>query len=163
MKTKSALSIVAIVALWSASALAAGWKEHRSEKYGIRMLLPEGATVQAKELGGGWAAMVAEAGPAKVLGIAKLGAKVSAEEIEAFGVKLTGIAGPHWKPVTSGKGENGWTWYKAAMATDGKTMVAAVYGVGARGSYLILLQTTVADFKANTAAYERWTSSLRVF
>ena len=145
-----------------ANPAAAQWKQHRSSTFGISMLLPAGVKAQTKAIGD-WGAVYAEAGPAKLLGLARLGKKSSAAEIEAFGVKLTGVPAKYWKAVDSGRGKNGWVWYKAAVASDEAKMAVAIYGHGPRGSYLLLLATTVADYKANQASYDHWFKNLRVF
>lgn len=149
--------------LFVTSALAQDWVQYKADKYGFSMLVPKGTKVAGKDLGGGWGAMVAVNPPSQLMGLAQLGVQSKAAAIEAFGVKLTGIPAKHWKLAEQGKNKNGWKWYKAAVATDGKTMVVAVYGNGAKGSYLLLLKTTVADYAANKAAYEKWGDSLRLF
>ena len=53
---KLALALTGLFALtvaMTSTALAGGWVKHKSNKYGISMLVPKGARVQAKEIPGG--------------------------------------------------------------------------------------------------------------
>ena len=41
-------------------------------------------------------------------------------------------------------------------------MVFGAYGVGAKGNYLLYLETTPADYNAHQADYEKWYESIRL-
>ena len=124
MKRATLSALCLCVLLSSASAVAGPWEQFSSQKYGFSMLVQKGTKLRARDMGG-WGALVAEHKPVTLLAMARLGEKASPREIEAFGQKITGIDGKHWKAVDSGSGVNGWQWYRAAAASDGKRMVAA--------------------------------------
>jgi len=48
-------------------------------------------------------------------------------------------------------------------ATDGTVLLFGVYGTGPKGSYLILLQTTVKDYEEHKADYRKWYDSITLF
>lgn len=147
----------------ASTASAYTWVPLKSNKYGIAMKVPAGTQLAAKEVGGGWGALWAQFGPAQLFAVAKLGTQHQPAEIETFGIQLTGIAGQYWKMIAQGKGDNGWTWYRIYQAANTTHVVWAVLGTGPKGSYLLLLKTTVADATANTADYKAWVKSLSLF
>jgi hypothetical protein len=161
------IAVAAVLALalgWSAVAPAdLGWSSYRSNKYGFAMLAPPGATFVERELGGGWGTLEATHEGIKFLGVAKLGEWAKPEDIETFGVRLTGISPAQWKQVDKGTNQNGWAWYRTVEATDGRVLVFGGYGIGAKGSYLILLQTTVKDYEDHKADYRKWYDSITLF
>lgn len=162
MNTRHFIAAAMGVLLIASTASAGPWAEYRSEKYGFSMLVPEGTRVTAKDLDDGWAAGVAEKDGVTLWGIARLGAATKAQ-IEAFGVTHTGIAAAHWSVIDSGENANGFSWFKTAYVTDGTNALVAVYGVGPRASYLLILATTVADYERNKTEYTRWYKNLRAF
>ena len=133
------------------------WARYDAPEYGFSMLIPEGASVEEKEEGS-WGALYATYQGVEVLGYARLG---EPEEIEAFGVKETGISADRWEQIDSGEGD-GWKWYRTVQATSGDKTVFGGYGVGPKGSYLILLRTTPADFEAHRADYAEWYESVEL-
>jgi hypothetical protein len=148
---------------WSSTAMAQGWDIYKSDKYGFAMLTPPGVQFKEKELGGGWGTLEATHEGIRFLAIGKLGEQARPEEIERFGVRITGIGPAYWKQVDSGQNRNGWTWYRTVEATDGKTLLFGGYGTGSKGSYLILLQTTVTDYEEHKADYRKWYDSIILF
>jgi hypothetical protein len=154
-----ALLIVVSVAL---SAEASGWDTYRANEYGFSMLIPEGTQMKTKEWAGGWGGLFGEHDGITVYGVAKLGEPESAQDIENFGVKLTGIPGEAWTEIDKGSG-NGWKWYRTVQATQGAKLVFGGYGVGPKGSYLLILVTTPSDFKEHRAEYEKWYHSIRLY
>ncbi|MCA9521310.1 MAG: hypothetical protein KC609_10070 [Myxococcales bacterium] len=157
------VSVALALMLVASSASAVTWVQYKSSKYGVAMKLPAGTQMAASEVGGGWAALAAKFGPAKLFAVTKLGVQASPAQIEAFGMKLTGIAGNYWKMIAQGKGEHGWTWYRIYQASNSTHVVWAVLGTGAKGSYLMLLWTTVADATAHTADYKTWAYNVVLF
>ncbi|EDY22304.1 hypothetical protein CfE428DRAFT_0429 [Chthoniobacter flavus Ellin428] len=139
----------------------AGWTTYKANDYGFSMLVPEGAKVQTKEWGGGWGGLYSEHDGVTLYAVAKLGEPESAEDIEAFGVKLTMIPDDGWTQIDKGTGK-GWKWYRTVKATKGSKLAFGGYGVGPKGSYLLILVTTAADFKEHQADYEKWYESIRL-
>ena len=155
---------LALVLGWSFTAMAQlGWSSYRSDKYGFTMLAPPGVRFTERELGGGWGTLEATHEGIKFLGIAKLGEWAKPEEIETFGVRVTGVAPALWKQIDKGTNQDGWTWWRTVEATDGRVLLFGVYGIGAKGSYLILLQTTVKDYEEHKADYRKWYDSITLF
>ncbi len=162
MKKRIVLAMMAVLLLSSAVFASDGWKKYKATDYGFSMLIPEGTEVHSKEYGGGWGGFYCGEDPVHLYGVAKLGKPASAEDIENFGVELTGIPHEDWKEVSKGKNENGWTWYKQVRAEHGKDLVFGIYGVGPSGSYLLILQTTKENFKEYKADYDKWYGSLKL-
>ncbi|MBW1808546.1 MAG: hypothetical protein JRJ87_10160 [Deltaproteobacteria bacterium] len=142
--------------------LAGEWKEAKSEKYGFSMSVPKGTILKAKEWKGGWGGLHANFLGVRLFGIAHLGKKHTAKEIETFGVLVTGIGPKHWKKIDEGRDKNGWEWFKTWKAVRGKLVVLGAYGVGPKGSYLLVLKTSLKSFNRDKAAYMKWYESLRV-
>jgi hypothetical protein len=161
--TRLLSAAAALVVLATALPLAADeWKSYSAPDYGFSMLVPEGATIKEKEWQDGWGGLFSSHDGLMLWGLAKLGKKYSAEEIEAYGVKLTGIPEDDWKEIGKGEDDNGWTWYRTVEATKGGTLIFGGYGVGPKGSYLLLLKTTVADYDAHKADYKKWYGSIKL-
>jgi uncharacterized protein YfiM (DUF2279 family) len=156
--------IVVLLGLTVVCAAAAddGWTRYRAPDYGFSMLVPAGTTMTEREWPGGWGGLYANHEGVELIAAALLGEQASAEEIEAFGVKVTKIAGDSWKLIDSGENAAGWTWYKTVKATSGGKVIYGGYGVSSKGSYLILLVTTAADFAAYQADYEHWYESVEL-
>lgn len=157
------LVLAIVLTLGSASgATAQGWSTYSADDYGFSMLVPEGTTIETKQWKGGWGGLVGESEGVTVIGVAKLGAPESAEDIEAFGVEVTGIPASRWTQIDKGSG-NGWSWYRTVEARDGSKLVFGGYGVGPRGSYLLILVTTPEDFKTYRADYDTWYESIELY
>ena len=118
--------------------------------------------MKTKEWAGGWGGLSGEHDGVTVYGVAKLGEPESAKDIEHFGVQLTGIPDEAWTEIDKGNG-NGWKWYRTVKATKGSKLVFGGYGVGPKGSYLMILVTTPSDFKEYQAVYEKWYHSIRLY
>ena len=139
----------------------ADWKYWEAKNYGYSMLIPQGATMKTRELGGGWGSLYGESEGVKLYGMAKLGAKESDAEIEKFAVKTIGIPAAEWKMIDSGKGR-GWERYKTFEAVRGSKLYFGGYGVGRQGNYLLYLETTVSDYNDHKADYIKWYESIRL-
>lgn len=120
-----------------AAAQAAPWVEYRSNKYGFTMQIPSGTQLATKELGGGWGALWGQSGPATLYAVAKLGIQHQADEIESFGVRVTGVPAQFWTKIAQGRNDDGWSWYRVYRANGPTHVVWAVLGTGPRGSYLL--------------------------
>ena len=152
-----------VMVIASGSVVAEGWGTYRADEYGFSMLMPAGTRFVEREYGGGWAELFAEHEGVKVYALTRLGEFATAEEIEALGIQLTGIPDHYWRLINEGANQNGWTWYRTVEASDGHTLVVGDYGTGTRGSYLIVLITSEADYRAYKSDYIDWYNSIRVF
>lgn len=132
-----------------------GWELFRAKDYGFTMLVPEGCALKTRE-DGAWGALEGSHAGVTVYGLAKRGERAAAEEIEELGVELTGIGSDHWKHVDKGKNRRGWDWYETVVARDGDRACVGIYGVGKKGSFLLLLRTTASDYEAHQEAYDYW-------
>ena len=151
----------ALALVLAQSAFASDWKHYEAKSYGFSMLVPTGVNVREREWGGGWGGLNAEFEGVKLYGLAKLGAKATDAEIEAFAVRTIGIPAGEWKLVDSGSGR-GWERYKTFRATRGGKLYYGGYGVGPKGNYLLYLETTTADYESHTADYHKWYESIRL-
>ena len=156
------LTTLMLLAAGTAMAGNDGWQVFRANDYGYAMLVPDGTLMETKQFGGGWGGMRGISDGVAVVGVAKLGPAETAAEIERFGVEVTKIPFNAWNVIDSGSG-NGWNWYKTVTARSGNKLFFGGYGVGARGSYLILLETTASDFDAHRSDYDTWYHSISLF
>jgi hypothetical protein len=162
MRAQAISKVVAGALLLVLSQLAAAdWKYYEAKSYGYSMLVPEGTKMRDKELGGGWGQLWGESEGVKLHGLAKLGAKESDADIEKFAVKTIGIPASEWKMVDSGSAR-GFERYKTFEAVRGPKLYFGGYGVGNRGNYLLYLETTVDDYNAHKADYQKWYESIRL-
>ncbi len=163
MKSSSfvrAFLLLVLTTLISATLHAEGWKTYTAKEYGFSMLVPEGTEMKEKEWSDGWGGLYAEFEGVKLWGLAKLGEKATDEEIEKFAVKLVGVPSDKWTVIDSGKNKGGWIRYHTVKATKGSKLMFGGYGVGPKGSYLLYMETTTADFAENKADYEKWYASV---
>ncbi len=162
MKTRylTLLLPLAMLLLTPQSAHAEDWEKFESKKYGFKMLVPPKTKLAGSILDNDWGVLTGEKDGVKLYGCAVLGKSHSFKDIEAFGVKQTGIPADKWKKV--GRGQRGKLIHFTVQAeADGK-LAFGMYGVSPRGSYLLLLVTTPKDFKDNRAAYKKWHESIQV-
>mgnify|MGYP003335235192 CR=1 FL=1 len=153
-----------IMAAMGASAWASeDWVTYRASDYGFSMLVPSGTEFVEREGPNGWAELYAEYDGVQLYGLTKRGEQATAAEIEAVGLKITGIPASKWTTINSGKNQNGWKWYETVEASQGDTLIVGDYGTGPSGSYLLLLRTTSSDYRAHKADYISWYNSIRLF
>lgn len=133
------------------------WELYRSKDYGFSMLIPEGAKVTERERDG-WGVLRIEFEGLDFLGIARLGEEACAEDLERAGVALTGIEA--WERKDRGEHRCGWKWYRTVRATCQDRLWLGGYGVGRKGSYLLVLRTTEEDVRKHGADYARWYRSV---
>jgi hypothetical protein len=155
-------AILASVAVFAATAAAQGWKLYEAKAYGFSMLIPDGTTVREREWPGGWGGIDAQHEGVRLYGLAKLGPAASDDEIEKFAVGMVGIPRGEWTVVDRGTMKKGWIRYHTVRATKGSKLVFGGYGVGPRGSYLLYLETTPADFREHEADYQKWYASIEL-
>lgn len=152
-----------VPAATSAAEAQSGWADYRAETYGFSMLVPEGTVLAESEGINGWARLVGRYDGVHLYALTKRGEQATAEEIEAVGIALTGIPESGWRMIDSGRNQGGWNWYRTVEASQGGRLIFGGYGTGPTGSYLLLLETTEADYNANRADYMAWYRSIRLF
>ena len=140
-----------------------GWGVYRADDYGFSMLMPIGTSYEEREYGGGWAELRAEYDGVKFYALVKLGENATAEEIERLGVDLTGIPDRYWSTIDKGRDENGWVWYRTVEASSQGRLVVGGYGIGRRGSYLLILETTERDYRDYKSDYKDWYNSIHLY
>jgi len=155
------LAALAIIFI-SASAQASTWKRLKSKKLGFSMLVPKGAKVEDRTWPGGWVGLQAERKGIKVLAAAMLGKKNTAILMREFAQQITGTERKHWTVIKTVKARGGWVWYCPAKARHNKNAFFAVYGIGRKGTYLMLLITSRAGARKHRAALVRWTRGVKL-
>jgi len=153
------LAIAAL--LLSASALA-DWKYYETKKYGFSMLVPTDAKLNTREWGGGWGGISGTSEGVKFHGQAKLGAKESNEDIEKYAVNLIGVPASAWVKTDQITNTRGWERGYVFKANVGSRMLFGMYGVGAKGNYLLYLDTTPDDYMNHKKDYDKWHESIRL-
>jgi hypothetical protein len=156
------LTALVAVSLVTVAAGAQEWVQYTSVDYGFSMKVPSGNGLIEKARNDGWGSLYAEHEGVEPFAWAKLGTQATPEEIERFGVRVSGIADRHWKIINRGTNQDGWTWFRTAEASDGRVLIIADYGTGPRGSYL-LLRTTEEDYAKHKADYTTWYEGIRLF
>ena len=80
-------------------------------------------------------------------------------------IALTRVPAAGWRKVDQGKHHAGWNWwqtYEARNDAAGRVLFT-VLGTGPRGSYILFIGTTQADFRKNRALYDQWYRSLTLY
>ena len=70
-----------------------------------------------------------------------------------------------WRKVDQGRNAAGWKWwhtYEARNDAAGRVLYT-VLGTGRRGSYILFLDTSQADFTRHRALYKQWYDSLTLY
>jgi hypothetical protein len=149
----------------AAASWAEGWAVFKSDRFGFAMLVAPGTRWEARDFGDGWGGMHARKGVLEFLGIVKLDSAASAAELERAAVAVTKVPAAAWKRTDQGRNANGWKWWRTykARLTARDRVLFAVLGTGRRGSYMLLLETSEADFAANEALYQEWYRSLTLY
>ncbi len=141
---------------------AAPLRRHVARALGFEVFIPAGARVEDRSWAGGWVGMQAHTAPVQVTGATIPGQRITAWQMRAFAEQLSGIPHDRWIVENTYKARSGWTWYCTARAEQGDAVARAVYGVGLKGTFLLLLVTDVADARRSRAAYTRWTRTTRL-
>lgn len=162
MRIVAVVATFVFVVLIGASAHAEPWKRHESKRLGFSMPVPRGAKIVDKAWPGGWVGLQADHKGLKLFGVATLGKKKTAALIRAVAEQISGMERKHWTVKKTVKSKSGWVWYTIARAAHGKKVALAVYGLGRKGSYLMLLVTTEADSRRRRAAQARWTNGAKL-
>jgi len=161
-RTVPLLVALTVVLLAAASAAAAPWKRHTSKKLGFSMLVPRGATIADRTWPGGWVGMEATRKGIKLIGVTVQGKKTTADLIRARAEQITAVERKHWTVNKTYKARNGWAWFTVARAVHGEKVVVAVYGLGRKGTYLMLLITHKARARKHRAAHVKWSRAVRL-
>jgi hypothetical protein len=159
----TAVAVALVIGGSAAASFDSEWATYRSDKYGFYMLTPPGTRFVEREYGGGWGTLEGSYESIRFLAYGKLGERATPEDIERFGVRATGVPANRWKQVDQGQNRNGWSWWRVVEATDGVTLLFGGYGVGPKGSYLVLVRTTVQDYQEYKADYRKWYDSITVY
>lgn len=161
---KRAIVVMATLAavFISASAHAGAWKRLKSEKLGFSMLVPNGAKFKERTWPGGWAGLQAERKGIKILAATMLGKKNTAILMREFAQQITGTERKHWTVIKTVKAKGGWVWYCPAKARHNKEVFYAVYGIGRKGTFLMLVSTSRAGARKHRAALVSWTRSVKL-
>ena len=163
MKIRSIATVWLVATMAAmATAFASDWKYYETKPFGFSMLVPAGVTVREREWGDGWGGLYAEFEGVRLYGRAKLGARESDDAIEKYALRIIGIPAASWTKVDSGTNARGFQRYRTFRAMDGAKMVFGAYGVGAKGNYLLYLETTPADYNEHKADYDKWYESIRL-
>jgi hypothetical protein len=159
-------SVFFILSLALASPAAAqGWSVFKSDRFGFAMLVAPGTRWEARDFGQGWGGVRAQKGVLEFVAIVKLGYAAPPKELGDAAILLTKVPAAGWRKVDQGKGASGWSWwqtYEARNDAAGRVLFT-VLGTGPRGSYILFLGTSQADFTRNRALYNQWYRSLTLY
>ena len=138
------------------------WTTYFAPFYGFSMKVPKGTKFKDKEWKDGWAGVHANYRGVQLWGVTHKGVKHTVPQFQVFGLIVTGIPGDKWEVVEERNGKNGFEWFKVHRAKQGKHVVFALYGVGEKGSYMLVLKITQKSFKQDKEQYLRWYRSITV-
>lgn len=155
-------SVLLCLIVVSSATAGEGWTRYSAPDYGFSMLVPSGAEIEEREWPGGWGGLYSKHEGVELIAVALLDDEATAEEIEKFGIEVTRIGEDHWTQIDKGEDSAGWKWYRTVKARTGGRVAFGGYGVGRKGSYLLLLVTTQEDFDAYRSDYEHWYESVRL-
>jgi hypothetical protein len=150
---------------FAALAAAEGWSIFKSDRFGFAMLVAPGTRWEARDFGGGWGGIRAKKGVLEFVAIVKLGYQAAPKELGDSAIALTGVAANGWRKTDRGEGSTGWNWWQTYEARNDAAgrILFTVLGTGRRGSYILFLGTSQADFVAHRALYDQWYRSLSLY
>lgn len=163
-RSVSLVGVLLVVTL-AAEAVAQGWSVFKSDRFGFAMLVAPGTQWEARDFGSGWGGIRTKKGIIDFVAIVRLGYAGSPKELGDFAIAATKIPAAAWTKTDAGKNGNGWSWYQTYEARSSATgrIAFAVLGTGRRGSYILYLETSQADYAANKALYGQWYRSLTLY
>jgi len=149
----------------AATAAAQGWSVFKSDRFGFAMLVAPGTRWVARDYGNGWGGIGAQKGVLEFVAIVKLGYQAPPKELGDSAILLTGVPAAGWRKVDEGKGASGWNWWQTYEARNNASgrLLFTVLGTGRRGSYILFLGTSQADFAAHRGLYDQWYRSLTLY
>ena len=127
------------------------------------MLIPDTTTLIERRHPNGWGTLRAVYRATEIHVFVKLGAEADQTEIEQFAWRVTKIPPQNWKVIDKGKGAKGFKWFRTTRTYAGLKVAYGIYGVGPRGSYMLLLYTDIDSFEENKDAFMKWYDSITVF
>jgi hypothetical protein len=144
---------------------AADWSIFKSDRFGFAMLLAPGMRWEARDFGSGWGGIAARKNEVLFLAIVKLGYQARPRELGDAAITLTRVPAAAWRKVDEGRNLAGWKWWETYEARNSATgrVLFTVLGTGRRGSYILCIETSASDFKAQNAAYQKWYRSLTLY
>lgn len=144
---------------------AQNWSIFKSDRFGFAMLVAPGTKWVARDFGQGWGGIRAQVGVLEFVAIVKLGYFAPPKELGAAAVTLTGVPAKAWSKNDEGKNANGWNWWQTYQVRNDMAgrILFTVLGTGKRGSYVLFLGTSQADYTANAALYRQWYNSLTLY
>jgi len=146
-------------------AQAQNWSVFKSDRFGFAMLVAPGTKWAARDFGQGWGGIGAKIGVLEFVAIVKLGYFAPPKELGAAAILLTGVPASAWSKSDEGKGQAGWNWWQTYQVRNNAAgrLLFTVLGTGKRGSYILFLGTSQADFAAHNALYQQWYRSLTLY
>ena len=157
--------VVSVTLALAAPAAAQDWSVFKSDRFGFAMLVAPGTRWEARDFGRGWGGIRAQKGVLEFVGLVKLGYAGSPAELGDAAILLTGVPAAGWRKVDQGRNAAGWKWwhtYEARNDAAGRVLYT-VLGTGRRGSYILFLDTSQADFTRHRALYKQWYDSLTLY
>ena len=139
------------------------WKEWKNDKFGIKMTVPKNMVLAGKEYKDGWGGLYGKLGFVEMFVIGKLDATHTLEEMQTFGIVVSGVKAKHWKKIDEGEKKNGWKWYKTYKANGPVRALFAILAQSEKGSFIIFLRTTHANFLKHLKSYETWYKSIKAY
>jgi hypothetical protein len=149
----------------AAPAGAQEWSVFKSDRFGFAMLVAPGTRWEARDFGQGYGGIYAKKGVLEFTAIVKLGYAATPRELGEAAIMLTRVPSAGWRKVDEGKRAAGWTWWQTFEARNDENgrLLYTVLGNGRRGSYILFLGTTQADFNAHRDLYKQWYQSLTLY
>ena len=163
--SRSWIFLVGMLILVAAEAAAQGWSVFKSDRFGFAMLVAPGTQWEARDFGSGWGGIRTRKGIIDFVAIVRLGYAGTPKELGDFAIAATKIPAAAWSKTDQGKNGNGWNWYQTYEARSSATgrIAFTVLGTGRRGSYILYLETSQADYAANKGLYGQWYRSLTLY
>lgn len=150
---------------FAAGAAAQGWSIFKSDRFGFAMLVAPGTRWEARDFGSGWGGIHTRRGVLEFVAIVKLGYQAAPKDLGDSAIALTGVPAKGWRKTDQGESRSGWNWWQTYEARNDATgrILFTVLGTGRRGSYILFLGTSQADFVAHRALYGQWYRSLSLY
>ncbi|MFH1437848.1 MAG: hypothetical protein ABIJ56_19220 [Pseudomonadota bacterium] len=139
------------------------WKEWKNDKFGIKMTVPKNMALAGKEYDGGWGGLYGKLGVVEMFVIGKLDATHTLEEMQTFCIVVSGVKAKFWKKIDEGEKKNGWKWHKTYEANGPARALFAILAQSEKGSFIIFLRTTHANFLKHIKSYETWYKSIKAY
>lgn len=163
MRALITASLVFLLLATSASAKVAEWKEWKNDTYGIKMLVPQKMVLVGKKFDSGWGGLLGKIADVEMFVIGKLDTSPTLKEMQAFGIKVSGVPAKHWRVIQQGRGKNGWAWHKTYRADGRARALFAILAQSKKASVIIFLRTSRPTLRRNVADYTTWYRSITAY